>query len=206
MNSNKKHWAVNATIGFAMSCLPVLAHAENDISPSSEPSTPAITTPANWEIREHAEMKATELISRLAQGSFSTMCSDGTCGVFVEPLAGCVPGAKYPLLINSAKQVGVVPTQCTTIPGASEGELRYVVLLQQHKTLLKAMMEEIDLTIAFPTQAGQMNVLEIEMTGVREVLATLVPGMVSDEKSADGSEAGAKDTTAKPRSAKLLDL
>jgi hypothetical protein len=100
MNSNKKHWAVNATIGFAMSCLPVLAQAENDISPSSEPSVSTISTPANWEIREHAEMKATELISRLAQGSFSTMCSDGTCGVFVEPLAGCVPGAKYPLLIN----------------------------------------------------------------------------------------------------------
>jgi hypothetical protein len=99
-----------------------------------------------------------------------------------------------------------VPTQCTTIPGAIEGELRYVVLLQQHQTLLKAMMEEIDLTIAFPTQAGQMNVLEIEMTGVRDVLAALVPGMVSDEKPAAGSEASAKDTADKPRSEKFLDL
>lgn len=200
MKSDKKKWVVNATMSIAMSCLPMMANAENDISPSSEPATPA-----NWELRQNAEMQATELISRLAQGSFSTLCSDGTCGVFVEPLAGCVPGAKYPLLINSAKQVGVVPTQCTTIPGGKDGEVRYVVLLQQHQTLLKAMMEEIDLTIAFPTQAGQMNVLEIEMSGVRDVLAELIPDLAAKTPRKE-NEASAKETAAKGSSAAMIDL
>ncbi|MGC1441011.1 MAG: hypothetical protein WA888_10420, partial [Burkholderiaceae bacterium] len=122
MKKAKSSWFMSAATAVSLSFLPQVVNAENDISPSSEP-----LTPSNWEIRKHAEMHATELISRLAQGSFSTMCSEGNCGVFVEPLAGCVPGAKYPLLINSAKQVGVIPTQCTTIPGAKEGELRYVV-------------------------------------------------------------------------------
>lgn len=200
MKSIKKDWVANAAVGVAVACMPLLVSAENDISPSPDP-----VTPANWEVRQHAEMQATEVISRLAQGSFSTLCSDGSCGVFVEPLAGCVPGAKYPLLINSAKQVGVVPTQCTTIPGQKDGEVRYVVLLQQHKTLLKAMLDEIDLTIAFPTQAGQMNVLEIEMSGVRAILASLIPELAAETAGADG-KARAKETSSRNNSGGLIAL
>jgi|GEM_PF-7091792 len=167
------------------------AVAENDITPAFTPQTPA-----NWEIRKHEEMDAVELISVLADGSFSTMCSEGACGVFVEPAAGCVPGTKYPLLINSAKQVGVVSTQCAVMPGAKEGEVRHIVLLQKQEVLIKAMMNEIDLTIAFPTQAGQMNVLEVRMSGVRDILAKLMPDVEMPKakpKSEESAEPEASD-------------
>jgi hypothetical protein len=185
-----------AAISLALVTATPYAVAENDITSAFTPQTPP-----NWELREHDAMDAVELISVLADGSFSTMCSDGACGVFVEPAAGCVPGTKYPLLINSAKQVGVVSTQCAVMPGNKEGEVRHVVLLQKQEVLIKAMMNEVDLTIAFPTQAGQMNVLEIRMSGVRDVLAKLMPDveMPKTESESDGtsqSEASDPNKTA----------
>ncbi len=161
-----------AAISLALFTATPSAIAENDITPTFTPETPT-----NWELREHDSINAVELISVLTEGSFSTMCSNGNCGVFVEPAAGCVPGAKYPLLINSAKQVGVVSTRCAELPGDKEGEVRHVVLLQKQDVLIKAMMNEVDLTIAFPTQEGQMNVLTISMQGVSDVLARLIPGL-----------------------------
>lgn len=182
-----------AAISLALFSATPSAVAENDITPAFTPQTPT-----NWELREHASIDAIELISVLTEGSFSTMCSDGNCGVFVEPAAGCVPGAKYPLLINSAKQVGVVSTRCAELPGEKDGEVRHVVLLQKQDVLIKAMMNEVDLTIAFPTQAGQMNVLEIRMQGVREVLARIMPGLETpdaDSKSEDRSDAQPGDAS-----------
>lgn len=164
------------------------AVAENDISPSSEP-----TLPDHWELRKHDNPNAMELISRVKAGSLSTMCTEGTCGVFVEPASGCVPGAKYPLLINSAKQVGIVPTQCSVIRASEEGKVRYVVLLQDQKSMIKAMLQEQDITIAFPTQAGQMDVLELDMTGVRDALSEIMPDL-PDVESAESSDVQSQPT------------
>ena len=81
-----------------------------------------------------------------------------------------------------------------------------MVLLQQHQTLLKAMLDEIDLTIAFPTQAGQMNVLEIQMSGVRAILASLIPDMAADQARGKEKEARAKDTSSRGRAGGLIAL
>lgn len=183
MQTNHKIRAILGSLGVTLLIALPPAHAEDDLSPSTE-----LKLPANWELRRDDETNAVELTSRVSAGAFSTMCSGDSCGVFVEPVSGCVPGAKYPLLINSAKQVGVIPTKCAAIPGAKDGEVRLVVLLQEEKALIKAMMEETDLTIAFPTQAGQMDVLDVKMAGVRNALRQMVPGL-SDESGDDSNAA-----------------
>ena len=80
------------------------------------------------------------------------------------------------MLINSSKRVGVVPTRCTTIPATGNAEgVRYVVMFSEQKAMFQAMLEEMDLSIAFPTQEGSMNVINVAMTGVREMLASVLP-------------------------------
>lgn len=191
--------ALIGSVGLGLALSSGTSLAENDLSPSSDP---VVKVPASWELRQHDNPDALELISRVKAGALSTMCSDGACGVFVEPASGCVPGAKYPLLINSAKQVGIVPTQCTVLKSEKEGEVRYVVLLQDQKSMIKAMMQEQDLTIAFPTQAGQMDVLELDMTGVRDALSELMPDL-PDSPESDDADAQARPTGSDPELMKL---
>lgn len=168
-----KH-AVKLGIGVSMVTLLVTSQpaiAEGDLTPLSQ-DKPA----PSWQIKRHSERGVIELSTGDTAGSLSTLCSNDACGVFVEPQDGCIPGARYPVLINSSKRVGVVPTRCALIPanGAEEG-VRYVVMFTEQNAMFQAMLEEMDLSIAFPTQAGAMNVINVAMTGVREMLASVLP-------------------------------
>jgi len=146
--------------------------AEDDLTPLSEPDKAA----PSWKIKRHVERGVVELVTGNEGGTLSTMCTDDACGVFVEPTAGCVPGATYPVLINSSKRVGVVPTRCAMIKDSESGTgVRYVVMFREQNAMLQAMLEEMDLSIAFPTQAGAMNVIDVAMTGVRDMLASVLP-------------------------------
>lgn len=148
------------------------ALAEGDLTPLSEPGKAA----PSWKIMRHAERGVVELVTGNDGGTLSTLCTDDACGVFVEPTSGCVPGANYPVLINSSKRVGVVPTRCAMIKDESaESGVRYVAMFREQNAMLQAMLEEMDLSIAFPTQAGDMNVIDVAMTGVREMLASVLP-------------------------------
>lgn len=144
--------------------------AEDDLTPLTEGKPTH-----SWRIIKHASTGAVEMIARDIAGSLSTMCQDDVCGVFVEPVAGCVPGASYPVLINSSKRVGVVPSQCATIPSSDPSGVRHIVMFKEQKAMIQALMEELDLSIAFPTQAGAMDVINVPMRGVRDMLATVMP-------------------------------
>lgn len=43
--------------------------------------------------------------------------------------------------------------------------------------MIQALMEELDLSIAFPTQAGAMDVINVPMQGVREMLSRVMPNL-----------------------------
>jgi len=58
---------------------------------------------------------------------------------------------------------------------SAESGVRYVAMFREQNAMLQAMLEEMDLSIAFPTQAGDMNVIDVAMTGVREMLASVLP-------------------------------
>ncbi len=128
---------------------------------------------ARWQLLEPAPDGSIELVARDRAGAVAAVCNDGECGVFVEPIAGCVPGSRYPLLINSAKQVGVIASTCGVL--TSNGASRYVVRLERQNALFPAMLRGDDISIAFPTQGGSMNVIHVNMEGVRDHLAKLLP-------------------------------
>lgn len=171
MSTNK---AVKLGLGAVLVTLLVTSgpvRAEGDLTPLSD-GKPA----PSWKIHRHVDRDVIELVTGNSSGSLSTLCSDAACGVFFEPQAGCVPGARYPVLINSSKRVGVVPTWCTMIPKAVRADgVRYVVMFREQNAMFQAMLEEMDLTIAFPTQGGEMNVISVAMTGVRDMLASVLP-------------------------------
>ncbi len=159
------------------------AGAEDDLTPLS------VAKPSQgWKILKHANTGAVELISKDLAGSLSAMCSDDLCAVFVEPVAGCVPGANYPVLVNSSKRVGVVPAKCATIPGPVESSLRHIVMFKEQKAMIQALMEEIDLSIAFPTQAGAMDVINVPMRGVRDLLDNVMPSLATPRSSSSTAD------------------
>ncbi len=168
--------AVKLGLGVSLVTLLVTSgpvQAEGDLTPLSD-GKPA----PSWKIKRHAQGGVVELVTGNDSGSLSTMCTDEACGVFVEPQAGCIPGASYPVLINSSKRVGVVPTRCAVIPRAASDEgVRYVVMFREQNAMFQAMLEEMDLSIAFPTQAGAMNVINVAMGGVRDMLASVLPNL-----------------------------
>ncbi|MEZ5659735.1 MAG: hypothetical protein R3E83_14730 [Burkholderiaceae bacterium] len=141
---------------------------------------------ARWQLLDPAADGSVELVARDRAGALAAVCQDGECGVFVEPLDGCIPGSQYPLLVNSAKQVGVIASTCGVL--SASGSERYVVKLEPQNALFPAMMNGDDISIAFPTQDGEMNVIYISMAGVREHLAKLLP-LSGDEAAADQARA-----------------
>ncbi len=197
---------------------------------ATQPSDEARETAgARWQLLEPAPDGSVELVARDRAGAIAAVCNERECGVFIEPVAGCVPGSRYPLLINSARQVGVFASTCGVL--TSNGSSRYVVRPEKQNALFPAMLRGDEVTIAFPTQEGSVNVIRVSMAGVREHLARLLPltssnagaalrplpfeessagaagGHASDDGARDGqgpapragSEAGGGGPPAKPR-------
>ncbi|MEZ5651619.1 MAG: hypothetical protein R3E87_13865 [Burkholderiaceae bacterium] len=167
MKLTGKHCAVLVTL--VTSWVSSGAFAADAAAPGLDGAAPR----AQWQLLEPTSEGSVELVARDRAGALATVCQDGECGVFVEPVDGCVPGSQYPLLINSAKQVGVISSTCGVL--SANGSDRYVVKLEPQNALFPAMMNGDDISIAFPTQAGAMNVIYISMSGVREHLSRLLP-------------------------------
>lgn len=143
--------------------------AAADFDEAGQPYRPGMH---GWSLVEHDDGRAIELTRRSGDGALSTVCSDGQCNVFVEPDSACMPGSKYPVLMNSARQMGVLTGVCRLVRDTSGARL--VVHLQQKTTLFKAMARGDDLSLAFPTVGGEMDVIEVNMRGVMPLLKVAV--------------------------------
>ena len=126
-----------------------------------------------WQTIEHPT--ATELIVSSTGGSFGVICNDSGCNFFLEPNSGCVPFVRYPILINSVRRMGVLNTKCVLLQ--SDSSPRLVLLLSDKQPLINAMLSEMDISIAFPEQAGGMTVIDAPMTGTRELLSGVMPDL-----------------------------
>lgn len=153
----------------AVSALAAVQATAADYDQAGEPYRPGVH---GWTLVEHQEGQAVELTRRSGDGALSTVCSDGQCNVFVEPDSACLPYVKYPVLLNSARQMGVLSGICRLIED-SHGP-RLVVHLAQKEALFKAMARGDDLSLAFPTMGGDMNVIEVNMKGVMPLLQAAV--------------------------------
>lgn len=129
---------------------------------------PAAALSSGWQVIEHDNGQAVEVTRRSAGGSVSTVCAGGQCNVFVEPLSTCTPSAEYPILLNSTNQVGVIPGVCRII--ADEHGSRQVVHLKDRQAVFAAMLKGDDLSLAFPTAHGAVEVIEVVMEGLRPLL------------------------------------
>ncbi|MEZ5741655.1 MAG: hypothetical protein R3E68_20995 [Burkholderiaceae bacterium] len=170
---------------------------------AQEPKAPtAKSAPvSNWQVLESDRHGTVEVMARDEAGAVSAICKQDTCGVFVEPIAGCVPGSSYPLLVNSAKQVGVIASICGVLQ--SQGADRYMVKIEPQDALFPAMMRGDVISIAFPTQAGEMNVIHVSMAGIRPHLERLVPSLgkadKTDKTDEDADAASVRPTPEPPR-------
>ncbi|WP_299076586.1 hypothetical protein [uncultured Paraglaciecola sp.] len=135
------------------------------------PKTVEVPVSNNWVTVQHEAANAVELKTETDGGTFSTVCTGGTCIVLIEPKSGCLPGVNYPLLVNSIKRMGVISSRCAVL--TQEDKSRYVVMIRDNTAILQAMYEEMDISVSFPVQAGGMDVLNVNMMGVRDMLAPL---------------------------------
>jgi invasion protein IalB len=164
--------------------------AQDAKTPSAKPAVVS-----NWQVLESDRNGTVEVMARDEAGAVSAICKQDKCGVFVEPVAGCVPGSSYPLLVNSAKQVGVIASICGVLQ--SQGADRYMVKIEPQDALFPAMMRGDVISIAFPTQGGEMNVINVSMAGIRPHLERLVPSLGKADK--DAGAASVRPTPEQPR-------
>lgn len=155
-----------------------------DFDEAGQPYRPGMH---GWSLVEHDDGQAIELTRRSGDGALSTVCSNGQCNVFVEPDSACMPGSKYPVLMNSARQMGVLTGVCRLV--RDETGARLVVHLQQKATLFQAMARGDDLSLAFPTVGGEMDVIEVSMRGVMPLLQVAVSHRSSGVARADNGQA-----------------
>ncbi|MEZ5652271.1 MAG: hypothetical protein R3E87_17165 [Burkholderiaceae bacterium] len=149
---------------------------------SVEPQGPV----THWQIAEAVNDETAHLVHVTTGGSLHAICSHRQCDMFVEPAAGCLPGQVYPLLTNSAAQVDVLPARCLIVRDGDESKL--VAHIASAEILVAAMLSARDLSIAFPTQDGQMDVLDVRMQGaaglLRDALGSL-PEQAATERKPD---------------------
>lgn len=151
-------------------------------------STPNREGSTAWRIAQVTERGTVRLSNRVSNGSLHAVCSASECNMFVEPDAGCLPGSTYPLLVNSPDKVGVIASRCMAIH-KSDGT-RLVVHLAASTYLVAQMIHGADVSIGFPTQRGQLDVLNIRMKGAGQLLArALLSHQNSRAKSTPAADA-----------------
>lgn len=163
-----KHQALRQRLVFVVGVLtvalaPLFAQAD-----TVETDMPTAGASSGWQVIEHDNGQAVELTRQSAGGSVSTVCAGGQCNVFMEPLSTCTPLAEYPILLNSTNQVGVIPGVCRVI--VDENGSRQVVHLKDRHAVFAAMLKGDDLSLAFPTTDGTVEVIEVVMEGLRPLL------------------------------------
>ena len=172
----------------ALAWVPALAEIPAAVDP--------LPPPANgWTLTEHDDGRAVEVQYRSAGGGLSAVCSNGNCNVFVEPASSCQPRMRYPLVFNSARRMGVMAGVCMVL--ADESGPRRVVHLQQRQSVFKAMLAGEDMTVAFPTASGAIDVIEVKMTGVMSLLQAAIAHR-HDADTAPVAEAAAVTVPVKP--------
>lgn len=139
---------------------------------SDSKSAKVAPSSGGWKLVEHGNGQAVELTRRGSGGGFSAVCSNGQCSVFVEPDSACQPSRKYPILLNSARRMGVISGTCRVVADVSGP--RRVVQLDQREALFAAMVREEDLSLAFPSADGEMDVIEVTMKGVLPMLQAAI--------------------------------
>jgi len=137
-----------------------------------EAGRPHPATIEGWHLVEHQGGQAVELTRTSNGGALSTVCSAGKCNVFVEPRSACLPHMKYPILLNSARQMGVLTGVCRLV--TDDNGPRLVVHLLDRKAMFTAMLRGDDLSLAFPTMGGEMDIIEVEMAGVVPLLKSAI--------------------------------
>lgn len=150
-----------AALAAALIWMPVQAEMPDTLDRKAPPAT-------GWTVTEHDEGRAVEVQHRSAGGGLSAVCSNGKCNVFVEPVSSCQPNMRYPLVFNSVRRMGVMAGVCMVL--ADKNGPRRVVHLEQRQAVFKAMVAGEDLTVAFPTASGAMDVIDVKMAGARSLL------------------------------------
>ncbi|MEZ5739688.1 MAG: hypothetical protein R3E68_09715 [Burkholderiaceae bacterium] len=165
--------------------------------------------PKPWSITQIENETLVELAQVSADGKFSLICGTKGCSAFIQPQSTCQPGGHYPLLTNSARAVGIVNTVCVMLMGKHEP--RVGLVLADESATLSGLFEGYDLTLAYPTTAGEMNVLSISPEGLHQsmIAAYRLIGISSASRSITGPEpserirrpadAGAADRQGRPR-------
>lgn len=168
-------------------CLPLLLASAANATEGREPDLAS-----SWTVTERMDSGSVRLSSSDIQGTLHAVCDQAGCAMFVEPLAGCTPGQPYPLLMNSARKVAVLPSHCVVIR-EDEG-LRLVARVAASDDLVAALLSNTDISIAFPTQAGSMAVLNIRMAGAGQLLAQelRLRGESAGERDGSGADGLAK--------------
>ncbi|MGE0315100.1 MAG: hypothetical protein AB7P21_26075 [Lautropia sp.] len=144
-----------------------------DARASSDADTPRIA-PSNWDVVPDTGDGAIELSYRDGASELSLHCGSSGCALFVEPRSGCFPGLVYPLLLNSASQVGIAPSTCVTVAGrgALRDSPRTGVLIGPDTEFVAGLFVGEPLTVAFPATEGGMEVVDVSVDGLPEALAS----------------------------------
>jgi|GEM_PF-5388126 len=125
---------------------------------------------SDWKLAERASAQVIHLTNTVPEGTLHALCSHSGCELFVEPRSGCVPGASYPVLVNSADSVGVKRSQCQIV--VQQAIYHQVVQIHSAQDVVTSIIEGDAISIAFPTQGGQMDVMNIRTVGAAKLLAT----------------------------------
>ena len=165
---------------------------------------PHPATVEGWHLVEHHAGQVIELTRSSEGGALSTFCSNGQCNVFVEPRSACLPHMKYPILVNSARKMGVLTGVCRLLDDKKGSRL--VVHLLDLKSMFAAMLRGDDLSLAFPTMGGEMDVIEIEMAGVVPLLKSAIAHRAPDFKPAPAADKNTVHAEAKPKRRGAIDI
>ena len=164
----------------AVALTPLVANADSVNAGADHKQTTAMPM-SGWQVIEHQDGQAVEVTRKSAGGSVSTVCAGGECNVFVEPVSQCTPQAKYPILLNSPNQVGVISGVCRVL--SSEKGTRQVVHLTDREAVFAAMLAGDDLSLAFPTTEGAVDVIDVVMEGLRPLLSEAIGRQTLDRET-----------------------
>jgi len=135
-----------------------------------------VVKPAEWAIVPSLEADSVVVQLEVDEGLISVKCDDQACQTLILTEAVCEAGSLLPVLVNTMIESGVAEGQCLPVDITEEApRIKNAILLTEPNLLMPNMILGDRTSLAIPMADGTVKVFVVEMDGIRELIAPLIP-------------------------------
>lgn len=146
-------------------------------------AAPAVV--GNWMVQKDTGWGSEAWTVNASGSQLGVLCyqTSGCLTYFIPDSVTCDDGGQYPALLNTELGAVSLSAVCKRIT-TSSGQTRYVMVIDEYKTVLGAILKDHVLGIVIPMADGAFSVARFSLDGSRDAIAAVNQAMKPESKPA----------------------